>query len=139
VAERARTGESRRKSQTGISDENVKHTRTTGGRGRGRMREERLGEDRRMGSIRENARVGMDGVRLGEHPEVGAGTEIGTVTHFLGKDVGDIVFATGVGDGNGAVGDPFLCCIFSVLNVTIPFGSHVVTPFDASVIVVVER
>ena len=81
-------------------------------------------------------------------PKVGAGTayegvaettEIGAVTHFLGKYIGDIVFATDVGDGNGAVSDPFTCGIFSVLNVTIPFGSHVVTPFDASVIVVVER
>jgi hypothetical protein len=81
-------------------------------------------------------------------PKVGAGTahegvaeatEIGAVTHFLVKYIGDIVFTTDVGDGNGAIGDPFACGIFSVLNVTIPLGGHVVTPFDASVIVIVER
>jgi hypothetical protein len=38
-------GESGGKSQTGISDENVKHTGMTGGLGRGRTREDRRGED----------------------------------------------------------------------------------------------
>ena len=66
-------------------------------------------------------------------------TEIRAVAHFFGKDVGEVEFSADMRDGDGAVGDSFVFRIFSVFDVTIPFGGHVVTPFDASIVVVVER
>ena len=66
-------------------------------------------------------------------------TEIRAVAHFFGEDVGEVEFSADMRDGDGAAGDSFACRIFSVFDVTIPFGGHVVTLFDASVVVVVER
>ncbi len=73
------------------------------------------------------------------HEGVAEATEIRAVAHFFGEDVGDVEFSADMRDRDGAVGDPFACRIFSVFDVTIPFGGHVVTPFDASIVVVVER
>jgi hypothetical protein len=73
------------------------------------------------------------------HKGVAEATEISAVPHFLGEDVGDVTFPADVRDEDGAVGDPFACRIFLVLDVTISFGGHIVAPFDAGVVVVVER
>ena len=40
-----------------------------------------------------------------------------------------------MGDGDSAVGDPFPGGGFSVLDVAIAFGHHVVAPYDAGIVV----
>ncbi len=85
--------------------------------------------------VRENALKVVTGTA---HEGVAEAAKICAVAHFFSEDVGDVEFSADMRDGDGAVGDPFAYRIFSVLDVTILFGGHIVTPFDASVIVVVE-
>ena len=89
-----------------------------------------------MWDVRENALKVVTGPA---HKRVTEATEISAVPHLLGEDVGDVAFPADVRNGDGAVGDPFACRIFFVLDVTIAFGGHIVTPLDAGVVVVVER
>ena len=64
-------------------------------------------------------------------------TEISAVAHFLGEDVCNVAFAADVGDEDNAIGVPLPGGVFSVLNVAIALGGHVVAPLDAGIIVVV--
>ena len=69
------------------------------------------------------------------HKSIAETTKISAVVHFLGEDVRNVTFATDVGDGDSAVGDPFPGGGFSVLDVAIAFGHHVVAPYDAGIVV----
>ncbi len=64
--------------------------------------------------------------------------ESSAVPHFLREDVGYVAFPADMGNRDGAIGNPFTCRILLVLNVTIAFGGHVVTPFDTCIIIVIE-
>ncbi len=63
--------------------------------------------------------------------------KISALAHFLGEDVHNVAFAADVGYGDSAIGNPLPGGVFSVLNVAIALGCHVVAPFDAGIIVVV--
>ncbi len=73
------------------------------------------------------------------HERVAKTTEIGTVVHLLSENIRNVAFSADVEDGKSAVGDPLLGGVFSVFDVAIAFGRHVVAPLDAGIIVVVER
>ena len=57
--------------------------------------------------------------------------------HFLGEDVRNVAFAADVGDRDSAISDPLRGGVFSVLNVGIALGRHVVALLDAGIVVVV--
>ena len=64
---------------------------------------------------------------------------MGAVMHLFGEDVGRVDFTGNVPDYNFLVLDPFANRIFAKLNdMTCCLRSHVVTPPDTVVIVVVE-
>ena len=56
------------------------------------------------------------------HKRVTEAMEISAVPHFLREYVGDVACPADVRNGDGAVGDPFKCGVFLVLDVTIAFG-----------------
>ncbi len=73
------------------------------------------------------------------HERVLEAAEIGAVSHFLGEDVGDVVFSADVRNQDSAIGNPFSCGVLLVFDVVITLGGHVMAPLDASIIAIVER
>ncbi len=65
-------------------------------------------------------------------------SEVGAITHLLSEDIGDIALSADVKDGDCTISNPFPCGVLFIFNVTITLSRHVVTPFDASIIVIVE-
>ncbi len=63
---------------------------------------------------------------------------MGAVTHLFGEVVGRVDFTGNVPDCNCLVLDPFANRIFAKLNMTCHLRSHVVTPLDTGIIVIVE-
>ncbi len=63
---------------------------------------------------------------------------MGAVTNLFGEDIGGVDFTGNVPDCNCLVLDPFATRIFVKLNMTYCLRSHVVTPPDTGVIVIVE-
>jgi len=72
------------------------------------------------------------------HERIAKSAEICAIAHFFGENVGRIAFPADVRNGKGTVRDPFAGRVFPVLDVAITFCGQVVTPFHASVIVVVD-
>jgi hypothetical protein len=93
------------------------------------------GRIRRGRNIREDA---FEVVARPAHERVAEAAEISAVSHFFCENIGDVVFSADVGDSDRTVGDPFACRILLILDVTVALGGHVVTPFDACVVVIVE-
>ena len=58
--------------------------------------------------------------------------------HLFSENVGDVGFSRDVLNGKCAVSNPFSSCIFTILDVAIAFGGHVVTPLDTRVVVIVQ-
>ncbi len=66
-------------------------------------------------------------------------TKISCIPHFLREDVGDVGFAADMRNCKSTIGDPFPNKVLPIFNVTIAFGSHVMTPFDTGIVIVVQR
>ncbi len=64
--------------------------------------------------------------------------EIFPVLHLFSENVGNVGFAGDVLNSNHAASNPFLSCIFTIFDVAIVFGGHVVTPLDTCIIVIVQ-
>ncbi len=73
------------------------------------------------------------------HEGVAKVVKVGTVTHFFCENIGNIASSINVGDQDSAIGNPFVGGVLPILNVTIAFCRHVVTPLDAGVVVIIER
>jgi hypothetical protein len=66
-------------------------------------------------------------------------TEMCAVLHFLSKYVGQIDLTRDVFKIDGFILHPFSNQIFPKLNVVCSLRSHIVQPFDASIVVIVDK
>jgi hypothetical protein len=73
------------------------------------------------------------------HESVVKAAEVGTVSHFLGKNIRDVALSADMSDRDCAVGDPFPCGVLAIPDVVVAFRCHVVAPLDAGIFVIVER
>ncbi len=73
------------------------------------------------------------------HECIAKAAEVGTVSHFLGENIRGVALSADMSDGDCAVGDPFPCGVFTILDVAVAFCRHVVAPLDAGIVVIVER
>jgi hypothetical protein len=64
--------------------------------------------------------------------------EICPVVYLFSENGGNAGFSQDMLNGNCAVSNPFLSCIFTILDVAIAFGGHIVTPLDTRVVVIVQ-
>ena len=97
----------------------------------------RIGGKSRRGAERDkNVFEEVGGPR---HEGITKSAEIRPVAHFFGEYVGRIAFPVDVRDGKRTVRDPLAGGIFPMLDVAITLRGQIVTPFHASVIVVVDR
>jgi hypothetical protein len=78
-------------------------------------------------------------IRETTHERVMKAMKMDTIPHFFIKDVGRVCLAGNVLNRNCFVLNPFPNQIFTQLNVASRLRSHVVRPFDASFIVVVDK
>ncbi len=121
--------------QSRIGGEDFKHAWTRGGYRNCGLCDDWEGRIRCGRDVWEDA---PEVVARPAHKRIAETAEISAVLHFLCEDVGYVAFPADVGNGDGAVGDPFTCRILLVLNVTIAFGGHIVTPFNACIVIVIE-
>jgi hypothetical protein len=57
--------------------------------------------------------------------------------HFLCENNRNICLSVDMQDGESAIGNPFMNCILAVLDVSIAFCGHVMTPLYTGIIIVV--
>jgi hypothetical protein len=57
--------------------------------------------------------------------------------HFLGENVGNICFPTDMQDGECVAGKLLPNSIFTLFDVAIAFGHHIVTPFNTRLVIFV--
>jgi hypothetical protein len=65
--------------------------------------------------------------------------EICTIAHYLCENIRDICLIIDMQDGESAIGDPFTNCVLMVLDVSIAFCGHVMTPLYTGVIILDQR
>ncbi len=58
--------------------------------------------------------------------------------HLFSENVSNVGFAGDVLDCNRTFSNPFSSCIFTIFDVAIAFGGHVVMPLDTRVVVVLQ-
>jgi hypothetical protein len=69
------------------------------------------------------------------HKGVAKAATVSSIAHFLSEDVGNVEFAADMLDSNLVISNPLVSGILTILNVTIAFSGHIVTPFDTGAVV----